>query len=65
MKGLDDVFHTTWGHGYDLMPFVLDGKPHYLAYNPANGGVSVDRINAGGHDVTTVWSSTWTTGWTR
>jgi len=59
------MWEDDWTHGWTtFMPFMLDGRYHYLSYKVDSGDVHIDRIRADGRGVDTVWEDTWTTGWT-
>jgi hypothetical protein len=71
--GSDTIWSTTtsqkWTKGWtSFVPFVLGGKPYYLAYKSGSGQVAIDRIRADGKGVDTIWPSQgvekWTKGWT-
>src|SRR6185312_4198036 len=57
---------NLWGTGMTLIPFVLQGNNYILQYNPTNGNVGIDRLNADGSGTTATWrpTSPWKTGMT-
>jgi len=65
----------TWGNGEKLtsvncpansfLEFEQSGLRYQLAYMPATGGAAIDRLKSDGKGVTTVWSDTWSKGWTH
>jgi hypothetical protein len=72
-KGVDAIWPTqgteTWSKGWtSFVPFLLGGKPHYVAYKVSNGQVNIDRIRPDGQGVDTVWPAQpgvkWQPGWT-
>lgn len=71
-QGNDTIWSTTsqkWTKGWtSFVPFLLGGKPHYLAYKSGSGQVAIDRIRADGKGVDTIWPTqgveNWTKGWT-
>jgi hypothetical protein len=66
ITGYDTLMKSTWGTGWSqLMPFTLNNKPHFIAYNSATGEVHFDRINDDGKGFAILVKSTWGTGWSQ
>ena len=58
--GVDIIWSATgnekWTKGWTaFVPFLLGGKPHYLAYKSGSGQVAIDRIRPDGQGVDTIW----------
>ena len=71
--GVDIIWSATgnqkWTKGWTaFVPFLLGGKPHYLAYKSGSGQVAIDRIRANGQGVDAIWPTQgvakFTKGWT-
>jgi hypothetical protein len=66
ITGYDILIKSTWGKGWSqLMPFTLNKKPHFIAYNSTTGAVHFDRINDDGKGIVILKKSTWGKGWTQ
>ena len=66
---LSEIWRSQWTKGWSsLMPFVLNGNPHYLAYKKSDGTAHIDRIRPDALGVDTIWETAagqkWTKGWT-
>ncbi len=63
ISGYDILMKSTWGKGLSqLMPFTLNKKSHFIAYNSTTGTVSFDRIHDDGKGFDVLMKSTWGKG---
>ena len=67
--------YDTWGDGEKLTSancpmnsFVnvdQDGTRYQLLYKPGTGAAKIVALDSDGTGITSIWSSTWTKGWTH
>jgi len=67
--------YDTWGNGEKLTSancpmnsFVnvdQDGTRYQLLYKPGTGAAKIVALDSDGGGITSIWSSTWTKGWTH
>ena len=67
--------YETWGNGEKLTSancpmnsFVnvdQDGTRYQLLYKPGTGAAKIVALDSDGAGITSIWSSTWTKGWTH
>ena len=69
-----EIWRDRWSTGWtNMVPFELNGKPHVLTYKYANPAVKpdakcrvdIDLINDDAEGTTTIFSDSWTPGWSH
>lgn len=53
---------TGWSH---FMPFTVEGKNYFMAYNKADGTVHFDRVSPNLNGSEGLWSGRWGAGWSH